>query len=399
MSKTKDESKSCISKINKKVILKGPILTNSGYGVHTRQIFEYLFRRNDIDLYVQPTLWGKTSWILDDKNETIKNIIKYCQKKLGKEKADVSYQVLLPNEWKNIALKNIGITAGFEADIVKKTWIEYCNNMDLVIVPSIFSRDAFYKTSRINNLNLETKIEVLNEWYYKDFDKCKENFKFLKDLKYDKNILIIGQITSDNQKSDRKNIIKTIKTALDFVKDKNIGIVLKVNTGKFTNNAFNYLKDELTSILENKSLEKICLIFGSLSITELKGLYSCKKITCMLSGTRAEGWGLPFIEAASCGLPIIATNYSAYKEFLDNDFLQIEYEKEIFTQDTNFVDKDSNPYWANFKTESMINNLKVFFENINFYKSIAHKRQIIIKQNYNIDIILNNYKEVFESNF
>ena len=41
--------------------------------------------------------------------------------------------------------------------------------------------------------------------------------------------------------------------------------------------------------------------------------HSChKKISCMLSGTRAEGWGLPFIESAYCGLPIIATNYSSF---------------------------------------------------------------------------------------
>ena len=399
MSKRKDKIKSRVSKIIKKVILRGPILTNSGYGVHTRQVFEYLFKRKDIDLYVQPTVWGKTSWILDDNDDNIKNIIKHCQKNIGTQKADVSYQVLLPNEWKNIADKNVGITAGFEADIVKKEWIEYCNNMDLVIVPSIFSRDAFYKTSRINNLPLKTEICVLNEWYYKNFDSCKEKFEFLKDLKYDKNILIIGQITSDNQKADRKNIIKTIKTALEFVKDKDIGIILKINTGKFTNKSFKYLKDQFISILGDENLEKICLIFGSLKIEELKGLYSYEKVTCMLSGTRAEGWGLPFVEAASCGLPIIATNYSAYKEFLEDDFLQVDYEKEIFTQDINFVDKDTKPYWANFIKESMLEKLQSFFENISFYKDIASRRQIIIKQNYNIVIILNNYKEVFESNF
>ena len=35
--------------------------------------------------------------------------------------------------------------------------------------------------------------------------------------------------------------------------------------------------------------------------------------------TKAEGWGLPIIEALSCGLPAIATNYSAHTDFLNND--------------------------------------------------------------------------------
>ena len=39
----------------KKVVLRGPILTNSGYGVHRRQVFKALLKRKDIDLYVQPS--------------------------------------------------------------------------------------------------------------------------------------------------------------------------------------------------------------------------------------------------------------------------------------------------------------------------------------------------------
>ena len=39
--------------------------------------------------------------------------------------------------------------------------------------------------------------------------------------------------------------------------------------------------------------------------------------------TKGEGWGLPFTEAGAMGLPIIATNWGAQTEFLDdrNSFL------------------------------------------------------------------------------
>ena len=64
MPKTKNKHRSNHFKI-KKVLLKGPLFTNSGYGVHSRQVFIALSKRNDIDLYLQPTEWGNTSWILD----------------------------------------------------------------------------------------------------------------------------------------------------------------------------------------------------------------------------------------------------------------------------------------------------------------------------------------------
>jgi glycosyltransferase involved in cell wall biosynthesis len=34
--------------------------------------------------------------------------------------------------------------------------------------------------------------------------------------------------------------------------------------------------------------------------------------------TRAEGWGLPIMEAMACGLPVIVTDYSAPREYLDD---------------------------------------------------------------------------------
>ena len=47
------------------------------------------------------------------------------------------------------------------------------------------------------------------------------------------------------------------------------------------------------------------------------GLYSHKKIKCLISLSHGEGWGLPLFEAAYTGLPIISTNWSGQCDFLN----------------------------------------------------------------------------------
>ena len=50
--------------VRKKVLLKGPLLTRSGYGEQTRFALRALQSRQDLfDVYIQPIPWGQTSWI------------------------------------------------------------------------------------------------------------------------------------------------------------------------------------------------------------------------------------------------------------------------------------------------------------------------------------------------
>ncbi len=48
-------------------------------------------------------------------------------------------------------------------------------------------------------------------------------------------------------------------------------------------------------------------------IADLGALY--RSADCFVLTTRGEGWGLPILEAMACGLPVIATNWSAQTEF------------------------------------------------------------------------------------
>lgn len=382
--------------MKRKVVLKGPIFTMSGYGVHTNQVYLALKSRKDIDLYIIPTNWGMCSWNLNIEN--LNDILLCCKKNTNIE-FDESYQVLLPNEWQNIAKINTGITAGFEGNYVKKEWINQINKMDHVIVPSNFSKKSFENTSKKYNIKINKNINVINEWFYPKFlNFSKKEFSFLHKTKFNKNILITGQISS-NSKNDRKNIIKTINSVYTSIQDNsNIGILLKVNSGSYSYLNRLQLIDAIKNSLDKDVLMKIQVLFGYGNINEMKHLYESDKIICLVSGSKAEGWGLHLLEAAACGLPIIATDYSAYKEFLMDNFLKVNYK---------LIDIDRNEYaqfvdencvqWADFDSNDMIYKIKSLINNYDFYKEKSKELKEIIKQRYSMNHIIKDYKLFFES--
>ena len=126
-----------------KVLLRAPLLTNSGYGVHSRQVFELLNERTDIDLVVECLNWGQTPWLINENLEDglVGKIMSKSKKIEGK--FDLSIQIQLPDEWNhNIATKNIGISAFVETNRCNPKWIDACNKMDMIIVPSEFTKNV-----------------------------------------------------------------------------------------------------------------------------------------------------------------------------------------------------------------------------------------------------------------
>lgn len=67
-------------------------------------------------------------------------------------------------------------------------------------------------------------------------------------------------------------------------------------------------------ILKLKRPERLLLIPPIRDHARIAGLYTA--CHAFVSPTRAEGWGLPIIEAMACGLPAIVTGYSGHTAFM-----------------------------------------------------------------------------------
>jgi len=161
------------SKTKKTVVIKGPSLTNSGYGVHSRQICKWALSKESIDCKFMVTSWGQTPWTINP--ESFDGLAGKIMKSTVSDdfkSADVSIQVQLPNEWNtSIAKYNIGVTAGIETDICNPSWLHKINEMDKVIVPSSFSKQTFENTSKNTGIEITTEIEVVPEAYSDNIDE------------------------------------------------------------------------------------------------------------------------------------------------------------------------------------------------------------------------------------
>ena len=312
--------------IKKNVIIRAPLLSISGYGVHSRQVFKWLASRPDFELFTQVVPWGNTSWMInpESENNIVENIMRLSRPL--EQKADISFQIQLPDEWDpDLAKFNVGISAVVETDVCNPEWITAMNNMDCVIVPSEHIKKTVEATG-----NVKPPLVVVPEWYLEEIDK--ENIKGLDlDFSTNFNFLSIAQFTGNDPENDRKNLFYTVKWFCEtFKDDPDVGLVLKVNHGRGTTIDRHLTRNKMRQVLSEVrtgEYPKVHVIHGNLTSEEVVSLYRHPKIKALISLTRGEGFGLPLLEAAASSLPVIATNWSAHLDFLGlGKFIPVHYD-------------------------------------------------------------------------
>ena len=345
------------------ILIRGPLLTQSGYGVHSRQIFRWAHERGH-QIHSQLLPWGITPWFTN--KDYLGGLVGEIMKTSGEptRKFDYSFQIQLPNEWDpTVAKKNIGVTALVETTKCNPEWVNLCQTMDHVVVPTEFTANVLKNTGH-NGRNLS----VITECYY---DECAEDFtniNVLGDIPTKFNFLLFGQITGSPE-LDRKNTFNAIKWFCEEFQGKNVGLIVKTNMG--TNSimdrkvSMRALKACLENITTEKQKPKIYLLHGYLSPGEVASLYQDSRVMCLLSATRGEGFGLPMLEAAAAKLPVIATNWSGHLDFLDRGtWLPVDYDLAPVPRER--IDGQifvEGSQWAEAKEESFKLRLKKFYKN------------------------------------
>lgn len=299
----------------KTVVLNAPTTTMSGYAVHSRQVARWLLSRSDLDVRFMLTPWGDTPWYVngDACNGLIGEVTKRSVPPTFK--ADVSIQLKLPNEWEKLSPVNVGITAAVETDRCHPSWIAACNSMDAVIVPSQHA-----KLSLTNVGAVTVPLHVIPESYCDAIVAA--DLPPMAPFATPFNFLVFGQITGNNVDNDRKNTFYAVKWLCEaFKDDKDVGIVLKTNAGRnslIDRNIVTKMFQSFLSEVRKGPYPKVYLVHGEMTDPEVASLYRHPQVKALVALTRGEGYGLPILEAAASGLPVIATGWSGHTDFLNH---------------------------------------------------------------------------------
>lgn len=327
----------------KTVVLQGPIQIRAGYGDHTADIARAILRKYPTwEFYIVPTAWGNCppTEFIDDSDESRLIRSKFLTAKLDRQ-PDVFIQITVPNEFQRVAKYNIGITAGIETTIVDASWLEGCNRMDLVIVPSKHSQDVLLNTvfdklnqeqQKIGELRLTTPTEILFEGVDIDvfnrttiiaesvnteLENVPEEFMFL----------FVGHWLQGDITHDRKDVSGLIKTFFETFANipTKPALMLKTSTGGFSLLDREHLVSKIQTIhaivskeLKTADLPNIYIMYGDLSRTELNALYNHPKIKAMVSFTKGEGFGRPLLEFTMSKKPLIVSGWSGQLDFVSN---------------------------------------------------------------------------------
>ena len=376
------------------VHIRGPLLSISGYGVHARQIARWAFDQNfHVTAEILP--WGTTPWYTDrdECNGLIGQIMEASHP--TKAKPDYSFQIMLPHEWDNtLATKNFGVSAIVETDICSETWVQSCLKMDHVIVPSEFAKRCL-----VNSGLKSKRVTVIPESY---IDACVETpVELPLEFETENNFLILGQMSGDWE-TDRKNTAQAIALFCDVFKDRpDVGLVIKTNVGGNSTVDRHISRLRLKSILDTirpGPFPKVYFLHGYLKDKEVSSLYHHPQIKGLVSLTHGEGFGLPLLEAAACGLPVLATNWSAHTEFLNlgswkkvrgtiDPIPQRKIDGMIFVQGAK---------WANPDIESTRTALLEFEKDIKIATDEAESLKNKVRKKYSFESISQRYDKFFK---
>ncbi len=200
---------------------------------------------------------------------------------------------------KNSGRYRIGYTM-LEVDGIPHDWILQGNALDEIWVPSTFNRETFI------NSGLQAPVYVLplgvNPDYYNPNIRAyrpTQRYTFLSVFEWGERkaaeVLLRAYHRAFSRQDDVLLLLKIINT------DPGVDVYRQIAELGLPENG------PPVTLLYNQELP----------VHQMGSLY--RSADCFVLPTRGEGWGMPVIEAMACGLPVIATDWSAHRDFMTED--------------------------------------------------------------------------------
>jgi len=314
------------------LVFQGPIFTRSGYGDHCRDLMKSLRKMDKYDIKIIPLRWGNTPQNqVSGQDEFGRWMLDRVIGEIG-QKPDIFMQVSVANEFEPKGHYNIGVTAGVETTIAPKDFIDGSNKMDLIIVPSNFTKQNLGGTvyqqkdqatgEIVGEIKTTTPIEVLFEGVDTEIFSKGTGNDVLANVKEDFCFLIVGHWLKGSLGQDRKDIgmaIKTFATVFQYLpKDKRPALVVKTSHAGFSVIDREATREKIDGVLKSfgDKCPSVYLLHGDMEESDMSNLYHHPKVKAMISFAKGEGYGRPMAEFTLTGKPILASGWSGQIDFL-----------------------------------------------------------------------------------
>ena len=391
----------------RKVVISSPVATQSGYGHHAREIIKQFIDKKDkeweINLLSMP--WGNTPFTYPIPSDWKRRFVGLPLQ----TKPDIWVQITVPNEFQAVGQYNIGVTAGTEGTTCNPEWIDRINQMQLIIVPSEFTKKTFEDTATQSGKAITTNIQVISE-YFDDVVYSNKNvttsIPALDSITEKNAFLMCGHWLQGNLGEDRKNISGALHCFFTAFKDKQKStqpaLVLKTSGATYSVTDRWEIENKIEQVRnmfgnEIHKLPPVYLLHGDLTNAEMNALYNHPKIKAMVSFTKAEGFGRPLLEFSSTGKPIMAPHYSGQADFLKKEFicaLPGTLTNIHESAANNFLLKEAQWFTVDYGYAS-----KMFVDilkNTKKWNELSKRQRYFVNSNFTETVISNRYDEVLK---
>lgn len=193
----------------------------------------------------------------------------------------------------------------WEVKGIDPKWVEWCNLMDEIWLPSPFFAEMFIKAGVKSPIKIVPCCMDVNIKKYVPFK-----------LRIDKKPELI--FYSIFQWTERKNP-KALLTSYwqEFQNDENVLLIIKTYRSDFSEKERKAIKDQISEwkdVLNQKKYPKVLLVLDDLSQREIMRLHATGDI--FVSTHRGEGWGYSQMAAMAFGNLVISTNFGGIHEYL-----------------------------------------------------------------------------------
>jgi len=210
----------------------------------------------------------------------------------------------IPPRWKNIKFRqhNLALFV-FENKDIPKDWVDEFKKCSCVIVPSDFNKHSCLQAGLENvyTVNHAINFDVWNlDTPPSDLVSLRDNIK----------IITVGTWRQ------RKNWKSMFEAVVEMINSGNeVFWTLKVDRG-------NAAKEEMHSWFSALNIDdsyKKYFIIDSRILDESSMARLIKSHDILLSASFGEGFGLPALQAACLGVPVVCPKYGGYMEFFHED--------------------------------------------------------------------------------